>query len=63
MFAPVAQRLVEGMPQDPVGRLITPHASRVAGFKDPNGNTQSLAQLRSRPTIPAWPRLRSRTPA
>ena len=35
----------EGMPQDALGIWATPDGSAVAWFKDPDGNTLSLAQL------------------
>jgi catechol 2,3-dioxygenase-like lactoylglutathione lyase family enzyme len=37
----------EGMPQDELGIWATPDGSAVAWFKDPDGNTLSLAQLTS----------------
>ena len=37
----------EGMPQDELGVWATPDGSAVAWFKDPDGNTLSLAQLTS----------------
>ena len=37
----------EGMPQDDLGIWATPDGSAVAWFKDPDGNTLSLAQLSS----------------
>jgi predicted enzyme related to lactoylglutathione lyase len=51
----VAQRLVErgvhfehyeGLQQDPLGVWTTPDGSRVAWFKDPDGNTLSLTEFR-----------------
>jgi catechol 2,3-dioxygenase-like lactoylglutathione lyase family enzyme len=35
----------EGMPQDELGVWATPDGSAVAWFKDPDGNTLSIAQL------------------
>lgn len=36
-----------GMPQDEIGIWTTPDGSRVAWFKDPDGNTLSLTQFPS----------------
>ena len=43
----------EGMPQDELGIWATPDGSAVAWFKDPDGNTLSLAQLTTEATSPA----------
>jgi predicted enzyme related to lactoylglutathione lyase len=36
----------DGLTQDPLGIWTTPDGSRVAWFKDPDGNTLSLTELR-----------------
>jgi hypothetical protein len=36
---------VESLPQDDLGIWATPDGSAVAWFKDPDGNTLSVAQL------------------
>jgi catechol 2,3-dioxygenase-like lactoylglutathione lyase family enzyme len=43
----------DGMPQDDLGIWATPDGSAVAWFKDPDGNTLSIAQLTSGEVTPA----------
>lgn len=53
MEAGVTFERYDGMPQDEQGIWATPDGSAVAWFKDPDGNTLSIAQLTSGEIEPA----------